>query len=109
MYNSAIFSPGRLGRDTKLLVVPPTYGSRTPCTGNPSVWCTNQTYSQWLELNRGNYTFYRDWAFSDERIVGFDPWPLDGRGDGSSMALGLLGLPEILQAYKALGKSILET
>ena len=75
----------------KLLMVPPTYGSHNNCAP-PSVWCTNQTYAQWLELNKNNFvssqspralapvltpcraqTFYRDWAFSDERIVGFDP------------------------------------
>ena len=98
-----------VGPNTKLLVVPPTYGSHNPCTsGAPSVWCTNQTYQQWLELNRGNFSFYRDWAFSDERIVGFDPWPLSSAGSNtSSMALGLLDMPEILTEYTALGKAIL--
>ena len=121
----------KLGPDTKLLLVPPTYGSHNPCTaGKPTVWCTNQTYDQWLAINRGNFvrptddstafvfdltgvcacrqTFYRDWAFSDERIIGFDPWPLNAGGPNtSSMALGLLQLPEILAEYKALGKQIL--
>ena len=97
-----------VGPNTKLLVVPPTYGSHNPCTDGASVWCTNQSYAQWLELNRGNYTFYRDWAFSDKRIVGFDPWPLTaGGGNTSSMALGLLEMPEILAEYTALGKAIL--
>merc|ERR1712216_766868 len=94
---------GKLGPDTKLLLVPPTYGSHNPCTaGKPTVWCTNQTYDQWLAINRGNFSFYRDWAFSDERIIGFDPWPLNPGGPNtSSMALGLLQLPEILAEYKA--------
>lgn len=98
-----------LGPNTKLLVVPPTYGSHSPCTdGAPSVWCTNQTYAQWLQLNRGNFTFYRDWAFSDDRIVGFDPWPLGAAGPNtSSTSLGLLDMPEILAEYKALGEAIL--
>ena len=46
----------KLGPDTKLLLVPPTYGSHNPCTaGKPTVWCTNQTYDQWLAINRGNF------------------------------------------------------
>eukprot|EP01048_Picozoa_sp_COSAG05_P032657 COSAG05_NODE_12644_length_460_cov_0.573407_1_plen_64_part_00 len=46
-------------------------------------------------------------AFSDPRIVGFDPWPLQpGGANTSSMALGLLEMPEILLEYKALGKQI---
>jgi hypothetical protein len=49
-YNAAIFDPGRLGPNTKLLLVPPTYGSHTPCTGGkPSAWRTNQSYGEWLE------------------------------------------------------------
>ena len=56
-YNAAVFP--KLGPDTKLLVVPPVYGSRTPCKAKPSVWCTPQTYEQWMELNRGNFTFVR--------------------------------------------------
>ena len=106
MYQQTVFP--KLGPDTKLLVVPPTYGSHHACTASgPSVWCTNQTYSEWLELNNGNFTFYRDWAFSDPRIIGFDPWPLQpGGSNTSSMALGLLGMPEILAEYKALGKQI---
>eukprot|EP01051_Picozoa_sp_SAG22_P011846 SAG22_NODE_1177_length_5246_cov_48.458908_5_plen_143_part_00 len=100
----------KLGPDTKLLIVPPTYGSHNPCTATaPSVWCTNQSYSQWLELNMGNFSFYRDWGFSDERIVGFDPWPLQPNGPPtSSEALGLLGMPEILKEYTALGKAIVD-
>ena len=54
-YNSAVFP--KLGPATKLLLVPPVYGSRSPCTAQPSVWCTQQTYAQWLELNRGNLSF----------------------------------------------------
>ena len=106
-YNAAVFP--KLGPDTKLLLVPPTYGSRHPCTsGPPSVWCTNQTWAQWMELNQGNYSFYTQWAFTEPRIVGFDPWPLDSGGPNtSSMALGLLGLPKILKEYKALGKQIM--
>ena len=63
-------------------------------------------------------TFYRDWAFSDERIVGFDPYPLQGCGRFSgkcpevmartSMALGLLDMPEILAEYQALGRAIVQ-
>ena len=53
-YNAAIFAPGRLGANTKLLMVPPTYGSHNNCAP-PSVWCTNQTYAQWLELNKNNF------------------------------------------------------
>ena len=34
-YN-VIFEPGRLGPDTKLLLVPPTWGSRMPCTAAPN-------------------------------------------------------------------------
>jgi hypothetical protein len=38
---------------------------------------------------------------------GFDPWPLTAGGPNtSSFALGLLGLPEILEEYKALGRQI---
>ena len=121
----------KLGPDTKLLVVPPAYGSRTPCKGKPSVWCTSQNYAQWLELNRGNFvssqsprarnacpptdpvprgqTFYRDWAFSDERIVGWDPWPLHAspaQGATTSMSLGLADMPEVLAWYKGLGEAI---
>lgn len=54
-HNEAVFP--KLGATTKLLVVPPVYGSRVPCAGQPSVWCTNQSYDQWIELNRGNFTF----------------------------------------------------
>ena len=57
--NKDIFEPGRLGPNTKVLLVPPTWGSHHPCTsGPPSVWCTNQTYAEWLELNHGNFSFY---------------------------------------------------
>jgi hypothetical protein len=99
-YNAAIFKPGRLGPNTKLLVVPPTYGSHRKCSP-PSVWCTNQSYAEWLELSRGNFTFYRDWAFSDERIIGFDPFPLYGCVTEkchatTSMGVGLMQMPEIL-------------
>jgi len=69
----------KLGNSTKLLVVPPAYGSHNPCTSasaGSGVWCTNQSYSEWITLNLGNLTFYRDWAFREPRIVGFDPWPL---------------------------------
>ena len=128
-YNAAIFAPGRLGADTKLLMVPPTYGSHNNCAP-PSVWCTNQTYAQWLELNKNNFvsslsrralapvltpcraqTFYRDWAFSDDRIVGFDPFPLYGCVTDTcrattSMAVGLMQMPEILREYVALGRQI---
>lgn len=93
---------------TKLLVVPPTWGSHTPCTASPpSVWCTNQTYAQWVELGRGNFTAYRDWAYNDSRIVGFDPWLLQGHGTpGQPFELGLLQVPEILALYSDLGKAI---
>jgi hypothetical protein len=106
--NKDIFEPGRLGPNTKVLLVPPTWGSHHPCTsGPPSVWCTNQTYAEWLELNHGNFSFYTQWGFTDERIVGFDPWPLSAGGsNSSSMALGLLGMPEVLAEYKALGAAI---
>ena len=50
----------RLAPHQKLLVVPPTYGMRGNCTGKPSVWCTNQSYAQWVSLNLGNFSFYRD-------------------------------------------------
>ena len=84
-----------------MLVVPPTYGSRSPCTsGAPSVWCTNQvlytsnfssidtctpvlyccnvggctdqSYAEWLALNQGNFSFYTGWAFAEPRIIGSD-------------------------------------
>ena len=65
--------------------------------------------AEWVSLNMGNFSFYRDWAFSDPRIIGFDPWPLaPGGPNTSSMALGLLGLPEVLAEYKALGQAILD-
>ena len=61
----------------------------------------NQSYAEWLELNHGNFTFYRDWAFSDERIIGFDPFPLYGCVTEkchatTSMGVGLMQMPEIL-------------
>ena len=34
-YN-VIFEPGRLGPNTKLLLVPPMWGSRMPCTAAPN-------------------------------------------------------------------------
>ena len=56
-------------------------------------------------------TFYRDWAFSDERIVGFDPFPLYGCVTDTcrattSMGVGLMQMPEILREYVALGRHI---
>ena len=107
VYQKSVFP--KLGPDTKLLVVPPVYGSHNFCTsGPPSSFCTNQTYAQWLELANGNLTFYRDWAYSDSRIIGFDPWSLGAGGPNtSSFALGLLGMPEILKEYRALGQAIL--
>ena len=71
------------------------------------MWCTNQTYEQWVQLNKGNFTQYTKWAFNDTRIVGFDPWPLRSRGvSGTPFQLGLLQMPAILRLYTALGTAI---
>jgi hypothetical protein len=99
----------RLASHQKLLVVPPTYGMRGNCTGTPSVWCTNQTYAQWLSLNLGNLSFYRNWAFNETRIEGFDPWPLsigDSSTESADTDLGLPEMPEVYAAYKSLGAAI---
>jgi hypothetical protein len=129
IYEREVFP--RLGNNTKLLVVPPAYGSRSNCTSNAAgagVWCTNQTYAQWLELNLGNLSFYKRWAFNETRIAGFDPWPLtqlispeygvchddsqpclNPRFANTSMALGLLEMPEVVSAYKVLGEAIVKS
>ena len=66
----------------------------------------------WLISSDGllrSQTFYRDWAFSDERIVGWDPWPLHAnpaQGATTSMSLGLADMPEVLAWYKGLGEEI---
>ena len=99
----------RLAPHQRLLVVPPTYGMRGKCTGAPSVWCTNQTYAQWVSLNLGNLSFYTSWAFNETRIEGFDPWPLATGHESSTSAftdLGLLEMPEVYAAYKSLGEAI---
>ena len=99
----------RLAPHQKLLVVPPTYGMRGNCTGKPSVWCTNQSYAQWVSLNLGNLSFYRDWAFNETRIEGFDSWPLSIHHASMKSAdtdLGLLEMPEVLREYRALGSAI---
>jgi hypothetical protein len=44
LQNAGVFP--KLGPDTKLLLVLP-------------VWCTKQTYEEWLQLNRGNFSFVR--------------------------------------------------
>ena len=54
---------------------------------------------------------YQNWAFSEKRIVGFDPWPLHSNpklGAATSEALGLADMPETLSWYKALGKAIVK-
>jgi hypothetical protein len=99
----------RLAPHQRLLVVPPTYGMRGKCTGAPSVWCTNQTYAQWVSLNLGNLSFYTSWAFNETRIEGFDPWPLATGHESTTSAftdLGLLEMPEVYAAYKSLGEAI---
>lgn len=97
----------KLGPDTKLIVTPPTFGSDRDCTaGPPSVWCTNQTYDQWVQLNLGNLSYYTAWAAEDQRIIGFDPWRLVGAFDNSSYRLGLLDMPEVLSAYQKLGRDV---
>lgn len=99
----------RLAPHQRLLVVPPAYGMRGNCTGAPSVWCTNQTYAQWVSLNMGNLSFYTSWAFNETRIEGFDPWPLAAGHASTTSAftdLGLLEMPEIYAAYKSLGEAI---
>ena len=82
---------------------------RGNCTGKPSVWCTNQSYAQWVSLNLGNFSFYRDWAFNETRIEGFDSWPLSIHHASTKSAdtdLGLLEMPEVLREYRALGSAI---
>jgi hypothetical protein len=98
----------KLGPTTKLLVVPPTFGSDRPCTaGAPSVFCTNQSLPEWVALNLNNLSYYKSWALNDSRIVGFDPWRLQGAYDNSSFRLGLLDMPEVYTAYQELGQAIM--
>jgi hypothetical protein len=110
VYQASVFP--KLGPDTKLLLVPPTYASHYLCNGTGSVWCTNQTYAEWVGIGQSNFSFYRDWAFSDSRIVGFDPWPLNVPDGWRPLAgwttpiVGLLDIPELLPEYVALGKAI---
>ena len=68
-YEKYIFP--RMYDGLKLLVVPPTWGANETCREKPSVWCTNQTYAEWVQLNLGNLSFYTQWVASEPRIVGF--------------------------------------
>jgi hypothetical protein len=106
-FKSAVYP--KLGPATKLLLVPPTWGSHLPCAGTPSVDCTNLTYTQWVQLGISNFTFYRDWMYNDSRIIGFDPWPLTSRAKpDQAFALGLLQMPELLELYTAIGKVVVD-
>lgn len=96
----------KLGPHTKLLVVPPILASRAGFA-SPSVFCPNISYNQWLELDRGNMSFYKAWVFNDTRLVGFDAWPL-AENDPQVGALGLGQIPEMLDdVFKPLGEAIL--
>jgi parallel beta-helix repeat protein len=105
-YEKYIFP--RLYPGLKLLVVPPTWGANESCREKPSVWCTNQTYGEWVQLNLGNFSFYTNWVFSEPRIVGFDPFLLHGYGEvqKGAMQLGMLQMPEVKRPYMSLGKAI---
>lgn len=57
----------------------------------------------------------RNAEHSDERIVGFDPWPLNVPEGWHPLAgwttpiVGLMGIPELYAEYVALGKAIIRT
>ena len=71
--------------------------------------------SQWENLTLGNLSYYLDWAREDSRIVGIAPWHLLDRPPGlpagklpaESLDLGLVNLPESLQAYRTVGRAII--
>lgn len=68
-------------------------GANVPCNGDCSV-----AMLQWAE---GSY----NWARSDPRIVGLNPWHYTG-ASGGPFQPGLVNMPAVLAAYKAIGKEI---
>jgi hypothetical protein len=55
-----------------------------------------------LQWAKGSY----DWARSDPRIVGLNPWHYTQRGSPGPFEPGLSGMPAVFAAYKAIGKEI---
>ena len=113
LYETFIYP--KLGGHQSVLFVPPAYGSygnRTignqlccapatrdgpnpPCAGN----CT-RALLQWAAA-------CYDWARTDPRVVGLNPWHWDTRSATDPMfEPGLEGMPHLLAAYEAIGKEI---
>ena len=61
-----------------------------------------------LQWAKGSY----DWARSDPRIVGLNPWHYNtdtaagAKRPGGPFEPGLAGMPAVLAAYKAIGREI---
>ena len=94
------------------LYVPPAYGcnnatcSNQLCCNNntrdgPNPPCHGNCTVAMLQWAQGSY----DWARQDTRLVGLNPWHYTGTTPGF-FEPGLVGLPAVLSAYRAIGKEI---
>lgn len=104
----------KMAPDQKALFVPPAYGcntvecSNTLCCNNntrdgANVPCNGNCTIAMLQWAKGSY----DWARSDPRVVGLNPWHYNvDSAVGGPFEPGLVGMPAVLAAYKAIGKEI---
>jgi hypothetical protein len=95
------------------LYVPPAYGAATVadrnllcCSNNtrdgPNPPCNGNCTLAMLQWAQGAY----DWARTDERIVGLNPWHYTS-GDPARFQPGLNGMPAVLEAYQKIGQEII--
>jgi hypothetical protein len=104
----------KMTAEQKALFVPPAYGCNTTACSNQlccndktrdgaNVPCNGSCPVAMLQWAKGSY----DWARSDPRIVGLNPWHYTTRSAGPGpFEPGLSGMPAVFAAYKAIGKEI---
>eukprot|EP00944_MAST-04C_sp_MAST-4C-sp1_P002529 g2529.t1 len=99
----------KLGNRTKVLFVPPTFGSKVDA--RPAF--TLENFEKWA---LGNISQYVAWSNKDDRIVGFNPWHLLDRPVRNASVcnshyvgcaeIGSSSLPRVYAALQRLGESI---